>query len=321
MLRASRWSLTSGLALVVILGSGCLSAGMPDEPEPTASVVATQSLGARLRDLTVDSPAVGRSVQVRLQLPVAFDAEPERRWPVLWLLHGCCDSYDSWTRFTEIEELPELAGVLMVMPEAGPVGFYSDWFSGGPDWETFHTAELPGVLRDNWRAGEDQAIAGLSMGGLGAMSYAARHPGMFQAAASYSGDLHTGYPGRAQDIQDLLAAFGEDPKALWGDPQTQADVWAAHNPYDLAPELDGIALFVSTGNGELGPLDEPAVAALAQSIERDLAPESEAFATRLEELGIPVVYDAYGPGTHSWPYWERAFRASLPTLLSSFGTR
>ncbi len=42
---------------------------------------------------------------------------------------------------------------------------------------------------------------------------------------------------------------------------------------------------------------------------------------RLEELDIPVVYDAYGPGTHSWPYWERAFKASLPTLLASFGAR
>jgi S-formylglutathione hydrolase FrmB len=301
--------------------SACTSATMPDEPEPTASVVATQSPGARLRDLTIDSPAVGRSVQVRLQLPVAFDAEPDRQWPVLWLLHGCCDTYDSWTRSTGIEDMPELADVLVVMPEAGPVGFYSDWFSGGADWEAFHTAELPVLLRSQWRAADDQAIAGLSMGGLGAMSYAARHPGMFQAAASYSGDLHTGYPGRAQDIQDLLAAFGEDPKALWGDPQRQADVWAAHNPYDLAPKLEGIALFVSTGNGELGPFDGPATAALAQSIERDLALESEEFVNRLEELDIPVVYDAYGPGTHSWPYWERAFKASLPTLLASFGAR
>ena len=45
---------------------------------------------------------------------------------------------------------------------------------------------------------------------------------------------------------------------VWGDPQQQAGIWAAHNPYDLAPRLRGIRLFVSVGNGQLGPLDGPA---------------------------------------------------------------
>ena len=56
-------------------------------------------------------------------------------WPVLYLLHGCCDTYDSWTRETDVEQLRRLRKVLVVMPEAGPFGWYSDWWTpgaGGP---------------------------------------------------------------------------------------------------------------------------------------------------------------------------------------------
>ena len=41
---------------------------------------------------------MGDHVQVRLLLPAHFETQPKRRWPVLYLLHGCCDTYLSWTR-------------------------------------------------------------------------------------------------------------------------------------------------------------------------------------------------------------------------------
>jgi len=40
-----------------------------------------------------------------------------------------------------------------------------------------------------------------------------------------------------------------------------------------------------------------------------------AFATRLRQLGIEAATDFYGPGTHTWPYWERELHRSLPLLL------
>ena len=58
--------------------------------------------------------------------------------------------------------------MIIAMPEAGAVGFYSDWVTG-PKWETFHTVELPGLLAAEYRASDRAAIAGLSMGGLGAL--------------------------------------------------------------------------------------------------------------------------------------------------------
>jgi alpha-glucoside transport system permease protein len=316
------------LALLTVGMAACTSSQAPQAvgpPDRPARVVATQTVGPRVRDLTIDSPALGRSAKVRLLLPRRFSAEPGRRWPVLWLLHGCCDTYQSWTRSTDVEELDGLADVLVVMPEAGQVGFYSDWYKrgqGGPSrWETFHLTELRQLLERDWRAGNRRVVAGLSMGGLGAMAYAARHPGMFRAAASYSGLLHTRYQGDPlpglRMIQDALRNFDEDPDALWGDPRRHGDLWAAHNPYDLAPRLRGVGLFVSVGNGQPGPLDGPATNGQLQQIEKALYPQNLAFVERLRQLGIPVRFDNYGPGIHNWPYWQRELHRSLPMLLEA----
>ena len=316
------------LALLTVGMAACTSSQAPQAvgpPDRPARVVASQTISPRVRDLTIDSPALGRSAKVRLLLPRRFSAEPGRRWPVLWLLHGCCDTYQSWTRSTDVEELAGLADVLVVMPEAGQVGFYSDWRSPGRDgpsrWETFHLTELRQLLERDWRAGNRRVVAGLSMGGLGAMAYAARHPGLFRAAASYSGLLHTRYQGDPlpgpRMIQDLLRDFDEDPDALWGDPRRHGDLWAAHNPYDLAPRLRGVGLFVSVGNGQPGPLDGPATNGQLQQIEQALYPQNLAFVDRLRQLGIPVRFDNYGPGIHNWPYWQRELHRSLPLLLGA----
>src|SRR6187200_2675370 len=58
-----------------------------------ARIVAAKKLRNRSVDLTIASPAVGDRIQVRLLLPAHFQTQPKRRWPVLYLLHGCCDSY------------------------------------------------------------------------------------------------------------------------------------------------------------------------------------------------------------------------------------
>ena len=319
------------LAVLMVTVAACTSSPTPEVPRPPnrlARVVATRTLGPRVRDLTIDSPALGRTAMVRLLLPRRFSTQPNRRWPVLWLLHGCCDTYQSWTRSTDVEHLAGLADVLVVMPEAGQVGYYSDWYHPGRDgpshWETFHLTELRPLLERDWRAGDRRVVAGLSMGGLGAMAYAARHPGMFQAAAAYSGVVHTRHQGDpipgSQLIQGTLGEFNEDPDAQWGDPQRQVDIWAAHNPYDLAPRLRGVRLFVSVGNGQPGPLDAPATSRQAQQIEQSVYPQNTAFVKRLRQLRIPVTFDAYGPGTHDWPYWQRELHRSLPLLLAALQT-
>jgi diacylglycerol O-acyltransferase/trehalose O-mycolyltransferase len=292
------------LAVVVLGVVGC-DGGTSRLPATSSAgrgsglqVVATTVVSARMRDLTVASPALGSTA-------------------MMYLLHGCCDTYRSWTRSTDVERLTARSDALVVMPDGGPAGFYSDWLIG-PRWETFHLVELPRLLQRDYRASTVMAIAGASMGGLGALDYAARHPGMFRAAASFSGIVDTRLsPRESQSYVGLVRAQGQDPSGLWGDPRDHAAVWAAHNPYDLAPDLRGVPLYLAVGTGKPGPLDPPGAA--PSTIESALATENQALAARLHALKIPAHYDFYGPGTHNWPYWQRDLHRAWPLLRKALG--
>lgn len=268
-------------------------------------VNAVERLDGRTVDLGIASPSVG-DVKVRLLLPTGFQVQPDRAWPVLYLLHGATDGYTSWTRETDVAALTADLDLLVVMPEAGEWGFYSDWWNcgqgGPPAWETFHLTELRDVLERDWRASEERVIAGLSMGGFGAVHYAEAHPELFRAVASFSGVL------------DPLGSVFQPDHKLWGSRSRQADIWAAHDPVGMAGALVGKPLYVSWGDGQPGPLDPPA--ASVDDVETWVAPQNEAFAARLAELGIAATVER-GPGTHSWPYWERGLHHAMPLLLTA----
>ncbi|WP_394841242.1 esterase family protein [Pendulispora brunnea] len=283
-----------------------------------ARVVDEQVVAPRTRDLTIASPALGGTAKVRLLLPKGWE-ESEHTWPVLYLLHGCCGDYTSWTSMTDVAALTENAGLIVVMPEAGRAGFYSNWWNGDqggpPGWETFHLSELRRILERDYRAGHRRAIAGLSMGGFGAISYAARHRGMFRAAAEFSGIVHTLAEGGPALVQGIVSHEVGDPLALWGDPSAQRAIWQAHNPYDLADRLIGIPLYLACGNGKPGPLDPPGRP--DDGLERQLEGMNAEFVQRMRGAGANVTANLYGPGTHTWPYWERELHASFPMLTKA----
>ncbi|MFD2083078.1 S-formylglutathione hydrolase FrmB [Actinopolymorpha cephalotaxi] len=286
-----------------------------------ARVVGEEQVAPRQIDLTIDSPALGTTAKVRLLTPDGWEhRRPGRHWPVLYLLHGCCGDYTSWTALTDVASIPALRNVLVVMPEAGNIGFYSDWYNAGqagpPAWERFHLTEVRRIVERDYGAGHRRVVAGLSMGGFGALSYAGRHPGMFRAAASYSGVVDTRYtPGATQFVLDLVGGYVDDPMNLWGDPSAQAGVWAAHNPVDLVRQLRRIPIYLSCGNGQTGPLDPPG---RTSALETLLESENRVLADRLEQAGARrVETHFYGPGTHSWPYWQRELHRSLPMLLDA----
>lgn len=310
------------LAPACSAGGGHPSPARSSAPSSADAARVTQvvRVSARIRDLTITTPSVDTPVPVRLLLPTDFDAQPTRRWPVLYLLHGCCDTYRSWTQDSDIEAFTARLGVIVAMPDGGPVGFYSDWRSG-PKWETFHVVELPRILQQDYRASDARAVAGLSMGGLGALDYAARHPDQFRAVAAFSAVADTRLS--AQESAGWLALVAAespttvDPHDLWGDPVTDAAVWAGHNPYDLAARLRGRPVFLSCGTGVPGPLDPPGTP--PNRIESQLIRENEALAARLRTLGVAAHVDLYGPGTHSWPYWQRELHRAWPMLASALG--
>jgi S-formylglutathione hydrolase FrmB len=299
------------LAIGVAVCAGALPA--PALAAGGLRLVGTQRLDPRLEQLTFRTPAVTGTTEVRVLLPAGYGTHPRRRYPVLYLLHGAIDNYTSWTVKGDAEQLTSRYPLIVVMPDSGPSGGYTNWLNGGaagpPEWETYHIDQLIPWIDAHLRtipARAERAIAGLSMGGFGAMSYAARHPDLFAAAASFSGAVDTNNP------LDIAVT----PAAVWGPRATEQIVWRAHNPWDLAENLRGVNLTIRTGNGMPGGPYGPSSG--MDIVEYAVHQMSVSFHRRLTQLGIPSIWDDYGPGGHLWPYWERDLRQTLPTFMSVF---
>lgn len=291
-----------------------------------ARVVAETVVDERTVDLSVWSPSTRRNTNVRLMLPADWASNPARDYPALYLMHGANEwvDYRSWTEFTDVESFLADKPVLTVMPSDGSSGFFTkEWNygrKGGADYETFHTQELPQILERAYRSTDKRAVAGISIGGYGAMAYAARHPGLFGAAASYSGLLHLRQDKTWMVVSTIRVRANRDFFSLWGHPQYQGRIWRSVNPYDLAEQLRGTELYVSSGNGRPGPFEKPDdLNILGNPIEEWSWNNSRAFVKRLEQLKIPATVDLYRGGTHTWPYWERQMIRSWPVLAKGLG--
>ncbi|MER6960899.1 alpha/beta hydrolase family protein [Streptomyces sp. NPDC000618] len=318
----SRRTLAKAAALGI---SGALTAAR----SASAADVTVTRLGPRTYDLGIPSAALGRTAPVRIILPTSYAARPDRTWPVLHLLHGAHDDYNSWTRETDIEAFTAGRDLIVAMPDAGPTGIPTRWKSG-PDYETFQLQEVPAVLRAAYRASTVQAVAGVSTGGYGAMAHAARHPGTFVAAASYSGIPDTLVTRMPVIVQAIVGRESLNPLSLWGDPTRDSATWQDFNPLARASALRGTALYVSVGTGSLtGGLGT--ILALAQIIsggigavlpgvlESLVAPSTQSFVAALGQLGIPATQHLYQGGGHQWSDWQREFTASWPVLAGALG--
>ncbi|MEV0638325.1 alpha/beta hydrolase-fold protein [Streptomyces sp. NPDC050619] len=275
---------------------------------------AATRLGPRTLDVSVPSRALGRGAPVRLILPSGFDTRPGRTYPVLYLLHGAHDDYTSWTRETDIEAFTEGRDLIVAMPDAGPTGIPTAWRDGG-DYETFQLDEVPALLGRDYRASGVRVVAGVSTGGYGAMAHAARRPGTFSAAASYSGILDTTAPGVPAIVDAIVARENLSPGSLWGHPLLNLLTWRDFNPRARAEGLRGTALYVSGGSGLVGGSGDP----LPEALESALWPSAHRFTDALARLDIPVATHFYTGGGHSWAYWKREFATSWPMLACALG--
>jgi S-formylglutathione hydrolase FrmB len=223
--------------------------------------------------------------------------------------------------------------MIVVMPDDGFNGSYSDWYGSElielgqpPAWESFHTGELVPWIDAHYPtipAPGGRFIAGLSSGGGGAMKYASAHPGLFGAAGEFSGAVNTdlpGFSGTANLIWDLgyVPGFGPPGHCTWGDPATQEVVWQDNDPTYLAANLAGTRLFLASGTGQPGPLDPPL--ALPDAVESTIWSMNQALDASLNTAGVGHTNDFYGPGTHTWPYWTRELGRFLTWLAPTAGT-
>ena len=297
-------------------------------------VASTHRLDSRLIALTVRTSALPGPANVRVLLPRGYASSPDRRYPVLYLLHGTVGGAADWTTQGRAEQITAGRPLIVVMPDIGSNydggGWCANWFNGGaggrPRWETFHIDELIPWIDHNLRTVANRggrAVAGLSQGGFCSMSYAARHPDVFGVALSFSGAPDIALDPVARQlttpaVTDAETALDHVPAgSIFGPRSTQELNWAAHDPTTLAPNLRGMKLLMFTGNGQAGPLDRSPTS-LSSTIEAGVQVLTRLFHDRLRSLGIASRFDDYGPGTHAWPYWNRDLRQSIGPIMAAF---
>jgi S-formylglutathione hydrolase FrmB len=236
---------------------------------------------------------------------------------VLWLLHGASGGADSWVdtiaNFTGIAKLAAGLQAIVVMPDGGLFGFYTDWWNGGargdPAWASYHLQLLRRTIERRYpiRPGRRwHAIGGISMGGEGTLRYAAMLPGYFGSAVGFS----AAFP----DMQSPVAVGGIPGitglpyESIFGPP---AGAYAEGNsPQALAPNYGHTRLYLTSGNGTNCPQDPPgANPALDAATEAALHAQQAPFAAAVAAAGADVTA-VTTCGVHTFGVWERAFPAA-----------
>ncbi|MDT4918041.1 MAG: hypothetical protein QOH89_2741 [Pseudonocardiales bacterium] len=300
------------------------------------TVVSSQQVDDRLYSLSVATAALGRAVRLRVLLPDGYAADPARHYPVLYLLHGTSGGADDWLTEGDVRATTGGLPLIVVMPDGGfdndGGGWWTNWWDTGTAlgpsrWETFHIDQLIPWVDANLRtiaSRAGRAIAGLSQGGFGAFTYAARHPDLFAAAGSLSGapDIASNpvIEGGATAVISYTASAldGVEPAAMFGPHGTNEINWKGRNPQTLVTNMRGMGLFLYTASGVPGALDGPKPDLAASGIEGITHISTLSFARAARTAGIPFYLDDYRYGTHIWPYWARDLRDLVPRLMQVF---
>jgi S-formylglutathione hydrolase FrmB len=339
---------TLGSASAASLPSpGCIARTTP-VPNGPAHLVSDKRLaghGGRLHELTLRSPAMAGDVKVNVLLPERYSAHPSHRYHVLYLLHGSGGSQVDWAEHGAQKLIDtaaaraHLPATITVMPDGGLEGYYSDWYGTdllnpaeriAPAWATYDIDELIPYIDSHYptiASRRGRAIAGLSMGGFGATSLAARNPGLFSAVGSFSGadDIDLNNPYEAIVLEGTSPAFtlGAPTLCIWGDPVTHQIGFEAADPTYLAPDLADTRLYLASGNGTPGPLDGTGPANLVAAegagvVELDVSQMNAAFVASLNASHVAHTDYFYGAGTHAWPYWERDLTHFVPIMAGAW---
>lgn len=299
------------------------------------------SRGGTVDTVTFWSQSLGTHKRALVWLPPSYREQPQRRYPSAYYLHGLWGSETDWTRQGALQltldsltaaGLPEM---IVVMPD-GDDGWYTTWNTlvdvsvcrraftprpgdeevsrycvPWPHYDDYIARDLVAAIDGRYRtlaSRRSRAIAGLSMGGYGAISLALRFPDVFRAAASHSGVLSPAYAGpRPFDGTPRYAANDSALRASYGErmwpliaPAFGRDTmgWMAREPARMAQRLAARdrarfpAIFLDCGT------------------EDGLIDHSRSFRAELLRLGVTPAY-AEWPGAHDWPYWKRHAPESL----------
>lgn len=278
------------------------AAQSPTNTGPIPVVTAPQT--RLLESLQFNSTLLNQAVRYSVYLPPDYYTS-NRRYPVVYLLHGYGDDETGWIQFGEVDRVidagiksGELPPMIIVMPDGGK-SFYINDYQGKVRWEDMFVQEFLSHIDSSLRtrkSREFRAISGLSMGGLGSLALAMHHPDLFGACASLSGSARTdemfaSIPDERYN-EVFASAFGPGK----GD-ERLGITWKRNSPIILArsaPEgdLKQVRWLIDCGDDDA------------------LSAGNAMLHIALTDRKVPHEYRVRDGG-HTWAYW----RESLPTAL------
>ena len=237
------------------------------------------------------------NIPLNVIVPEPFEIQgvPVSERKVLYLLHGLSDDASAWQRYSMIEIIARAYGLVVVMPTVTR-SFYIDQ-PNGQQYFTYIVDELPRYLHEVFGIlpkRENTLLAGLSMGGYGAIKAALLRPQQYSAVAAFSGVLSLNIMQTHPDDQrqtEFGYLFGDLDKL--GGSEHDPAVWlarAAQNPAALP------RLFIACGRQD------------------DLYPLNVMFNAACQKLGVPLDYHEED-GKHDWPFWNTQIQRFLALTL------
>ena len=146
--------------------------------------------GSGLSFHTFRSPAAGAEVSFHIYAPPAYAADPDRRFPVVYWLHGSGGGVSGISRLSSLVDEAVATGrvqpFLLVFVNGLRMGMYVDWANGRAPLETVIVQELRPHVDANWRTiatREGRLLDGFSMGGYGAGRFGFRYPELFRSVS------------------------------------------------------------------------------------------------------------------------------------------
>ena len=225
----------------------------------------------------------------------------EKKYPVLWLLHGTFGDATDWVRKTNIELYACEKNLIVVMP-SGMNADYANWpgFGMGYQMYDYLTEELMPLVHNWFPASsrrEDNFIAGLSMGGRGTCVYAFNHPELFAAAyvmSSCPQDMRAGAmsPGWGNRDKNRLQNAG-GLEALIDSPQ---------NTWDIAAKL-------------AGRTDLPRFCFSCGTEDSLMYENFKKFRAYAESIGFDARFEEVPDYSHEWRFWEACIQKAVDFFL------
>lgn len=242
-----------------------------------------------------------RTMNVELYFPTDLprDIVP-RVQGVVTLLAGYAGSGADWMHWSAAPRYAADNGLILVAPDCDN-SFYTDMASGGA-YYTYLTEELPALLGSMFRLPEkreENFIAGVSMGGYGALLAALTHPERYAGAACFSGVVDPDYMATLPGMEPLFTPVFGSPVQV---PER----------YDLTALAAKVARLSAAQQPRLlltaGAQDEELYGILSQN---------RAFAAKLTQLGLAHCRAFSWDGNHEWKFWDRSMVLAVDDWLQN----